>query len=988
MSPERWQRVKEVLDACLDHAPAERTEFLTRACGEDADLRREVESLAASYEQSDDVLERPLHPADDPGALVGRTAGEYRFVREIGEGGMSRVYLAERTGPGEPRQAAIKLVKRGMDYEFVLRRFRQESHIMAALEHPNIARMLGGGSTEDGIPYFVMEYIAGQPIDQYCDSNRLGVCERLHLFRTVCLAVQFAHEHGVVHRDIKPGNILIADEGVPKLLDFGIAKVVDPQHWTHSFDQTASVLRLMTPEYASPEQVRGEYVLEPSDIYSLGVLLYELLTGHRPYRLRSHSAPELARAICEDAPPRPSSVVAHRAEVSGLPGGPPAVITPEEVGGKRQTDPRRLRRLLSGDLDNIVLMALRKEPRRRYASVRELSEDIRLYLEGRPVTARRDTLAYRSTKFLGRNRRAAIGGAAAAAVVAVLGAGAWWLGRDSSAGFEPAPPRVRPFTTMPGNERQPVFSPDGRSVAFVWDGDDGSRPDIYVRPLEGGGMQRLTSGPAADLSPAWSPDGRRIAFLGAGKDRTAVFIATLPSGAPATIAEVYANRIEAVGRHLDWSPDGRFLAVADKAEAAAPFSIYLVHVSDGAKTKLTAPTPRTIGDSSPAFSPDGQWISFLRAPSSGITEVWIQPVAGGEARRLTEDNRTVEAQTWAPGGKAVVFSSNRTGGLTLWSVPVRGGKPRRVPGVGAGASEPAFSRDGRQMVYTQSFLDANVWRVALEGDGTVSPPRKLIASTVYDSSAQYSPDGSRIAFRSDRSGFHEIWVCDAEGRNAVQLTHFNGPLTGTPRWSPDGKWIAFDSRPEGQADIYAVGVAGGPPRPMTNDGSEDVVPSWSRDGQWIYFASNRSGSWQVWKVPFGGGPKVQVTRQGGFAAFESSDRQWVYYALSRSQPGLYRVPLDGGREEPVLDRLKPGYWGYWALGRGGIYFLDAPQATAVPSLYFYGFAGGDVLRLAAIDRNIPLGDSGMALSPDGRSLLYTQVDQSGSDVMLADFGPR
>jgi len=363
-------------------------------------------------------------------------------------------------------------------------------------------------------------------------------------------------------------------------------------------------------------------------------------------------------------------------------------------------------------------------------------------------------------------------------------------------------------------------------------------------------------------------------------------------------------------------------------------------------------------------------------------------VAKGAARRLTMDNRTVQAQTWAPGGNAIVFSSNRTGGFGLWSVPARGGVPRRFPGIGTGAAEPSFSRDGRWMVFGQSFEDANIWRVTLEQDGAVSSPHKLVGSPVYDSSAQYSPDGRRIAFRSDRTGFHEIWVCDSEGRNAVQVTHFNGPLTGTPRWSPDGKWIAFDSRPKGQADIFVEAPDGGAPRRMTTETSEDVVPSWSRDGKWIYFASNHSGSWEVWKVPSAGGARVQVTRHGGFAAFESVDGQYVYYALSRSQPGLYRVPAKGGAEELVLDRLKPGYWGYWAPSSDGIYFLDAPQDSDRPALYFYRFSDHATRQLAAIDRSIPIGDSGMALSPDGKYLLYTQVDQRGSDIMLADFGPR
>ena len=258
-------------------------------------------------------------------------------------------------------------------------------------------------------------------------------------------------------------------------------------------------------------------------------------------------------------------------------------------------------------------------------------------------------------------------------------------------------------------------------------------------------------------------------------------------------------------------------------------------------------------------------------------------VEGGVPRRLTFDNRDILSQTWTPDGRSLVFASNRTGSYSLWRVRVSGGTPERIQGITLGAADPSFSRDGRRMAFSQFFLDTNVWRIDIEHPS--APPRPLILSTVADSSPQYSPDGTRIAFRSSRSGSHEIWACDSEGKQSVQMTNFAGPLTGTPRWSPDGKWIVFDTRPEGQADIWIVGADGGKPRRLTTEPSEDVVPSWSRDGKSIYYASNRSGAWQVWRKPVDGGGAQQVTFQGGFAAFESPDGKYLYYAKGRSVPG-------------------------------------------------------------------------------------------------------
>jgi eukaryotic-like serine/threonine-protein kinase len=403
VTPDRWQQIKAVLDDALEREEAERTAFLEAACQGDGELRREVESLLESEAEIGDFIETPvfrIHGETEPLA-VGQRVGAYRIVRELGRGGMGSVYLAERADEEFEQRVALKLVRRGMDTDEIVRRFRSERQILAHLDHPNIAKLFDGGTTEDGRPYFVMEYVEGQPIDGYCDDRKLSVRERLELFRRVCSAVHFAHQNLIVHRDLKPGNILVTAGGAPKLLDFGIAKLLDPDQ--EPFALTRADVRPMTPEYASPEQVRGEAITTASDVYSLGVLLYVLLTGHSPYRPATRDSQSLAKAICETDPPRPSSVI-RQAEEARRPDGTSVELTPESVSRVREGEVRLLRRCLAGDLDNVVLMAMSKDPKRRYASVDQLSNDIGRHLEGWPVVARKDTLGYRARKFAGRHK--------------------------------------------------------------------------------------------------------------------------------------------------------------------------------------------------------------------------------------------------------------------------------------------------------------------------------------------------------------------------------------------------------------------------------------------------------------------------------------------------------------------------------------------------------------------------------------------------------
>jgi serine/threonine-protein kinase len=410
MEPDRWRQVQEIFAAAAEVPSEERDAFLSDQAGDDDELRREVESLLAADDESEEFLEQPALPgrisqilAAGPSDKVEGRIGPYRLLRKLGEGGMSRVYLAVRDD-GFQRLVALKVIRRGLKSEDLLHRFRTERQILAGLDHPNIAKLLDGGSTEDGLPYFVMEHIDGIPVDDYCDAHRLTVFQRLQLFLDICAAVQYAHQNLVVHRDIKTSNILVTADGTANLLDFGIAKLLKPEQFPVPVELTATMMRPMTPFYASPEQVQGRAITTASDVYSLGVLLYKLLTGHLPYQVATRSAKEVERAVVEQVPERPSTAVSRVETVPGSEGDGETTVTPEEISRARSVLPHQLKRILSGDLDTILMAALRKEPQRRYGTVEQFAEDVRRSLDGLPVRAHGDSLGYRARKFVQRNR--------------------------------------------------------------------------------------------------------------------------------------------------------------------------------------------------------------------------------------------------------------------------------------------------------------------------------------------------------------------------------------------------------------------------------------------------------------------------------------------------------------------------------------------------------------------------------------------------------
>src|SRR5450432_2529157 len=434
----RWQQIQSLFQQTVEMTAAERISHLDKYCGDDSGLRGSVQSLLALDGTREDALLSAVGAAaeslldDHRDRLIGTRVGPYRVASILGHGGMSTVYRGERDDSQYTQVVAIKVLQHATVHPRLRSRLHSERHILATLDHGSIARLIDSGDLDDGTPYLVMEYVDGESIDSYCDSRTLFVRERLELFLSVCGAVHYAHRNLVVHRDIKASNIYVTDEGNPKLLDFGIAKLLAPENLSHTLPVTRLQERILTPENAAPEQVHGRPITTATDIYALGVLLYQLLTGRSPYRLLSYSQLQLERAICMDDPARPSQVV-----IAKLKGESDADRS--RISDRRGLSPQRLRTRLSGDLDAIVGMAMRKEPDKRYPSVEALADDLRRHLLGQPVRARHGDWRYSSAKFLRRNLLAVLAtGAVFVGLAAIAGMTAWQnhrigIARDATA---------------------------------------------------------------------------------------------------------------------------------------------------------------------------------------------------------------------------------------------------------------------------------------------------------------------------------------------------------------------------------------------------------------------------------------------------------------------------------------------------------------------------------------------------------------------------
>jgi len=434
---------------------------------------------------------------------------------------------------------------------------------------------------------------------------------------------------------------------------------------------------------------------------------------------------------------------------------------------------------------------------------------------------------------------------------------------------------------------------------------------------------------------------------------------------------------------LGASPTKQLLAYGDKSSPDTPFALFTISLDDLQPHQVTFPTDKVVGDQDPVFSPDGESVAFTRIIGEATADIYIVRLDGGPPRQLTFDRTFVGGVTWMADGRKIVFSSHRDGGQSLWIVPVAGGEPARLPLGGATASHPAISRRGDRLAYCQGDIHPNLWVIELSDYPLKlsGPAQPFSSSATYNNSPQFSPDGKRLAFASTRSGEMEIWTCAAANCSDAQQLTFLKSVSGSAHWSPDGNRIAFDSRPKGHSQVFVVSAEGGKPVALTEGSAEDKVPSWSSDGGNVYFTSNRSGAAQIWRVPASGGPPAQVTQHGGYAVIESPDGKFLYY-VKGDQSGVWRMPSGGGDEVRILPLPSPEHWGDWALSSRGIYYVD--EFGPRPVIDFFAFGTHKVTKLAELESLPPLGDPGFTVSPDGKRIIFSQVDRSAVDLMLVD----
>jgi Tol biopolymer transport system component/DNA-binding winged helix-turn-helix (wHTH) protein len=562
----------------------------------------------------------------------------------------------------------------------------------------------------------------------------------------------------------------------------------------------------------------------------------------------------------------------------------------------------------------------------------------------------------------------------------------WYFFLHSRGTAESSEIRIAPLNGLP-REGDAAFSPDGNQVAFLWAGEKGGFAHIYVSQIGAADSPRQitsTGEGTFEFAPVWSPDGRYIAFLRFSEKEKdlAIYVTAALGGSERRLYKVNSYRkVDA----LDWSVDGKYLAFSDSASPSEASHIFLLSLDSLEVHPVTSPPPGTLGDTTPAFSPDGKSLAFVR-DTLDVREIYVLPLPGGSPQQITFDHADIQGITWTPESDKLIFASSRQGQTSLWRISASGGTPQRLPIAGAGwAMRPALNRKGNRLAYTSVTYSSSLWRASLTPDHKVIRPLEhFISSTGLEEGPQYSPDGKHIVFQSTRTGYHEIWRADADGSNPIQLTHFAKNLTGTPRWSPDSRWISFDSRPEGHSHVFIINAEGGQPREVTRGGSENGVASWSTDGKWLFVASNRSGSWEVWKITPEGTSATQITHHGGFTALPSLDGKFLYYAKGRDVPGLWRVPVDGGEETKLLEGPPVGGWGYFAVTADGIYYPDV-STPGKAGLYFYSFASQTSSLAMSVDHEQPNnGAPALAISPDGRTLLICLLDQPLVYIMLVD----
>jgi eukaryotic-like serine/threonine-protein kinase len=933
MTPDEWKRVKAIAGEAWARPDAERIPYIISACADDEERHREVVSLVESMAAAEGSFEvSPQLPVDDIAALAslaGRRIGAYEILSRIGAGGMGEVYKARDTRLN--RIVAIKALPARTSADRVSReRMEREARAVAALNHPHICTLYDIGS-QDGLDFLVMEYVDGETLAVRLSRGRLPIAEALQYAEQIASALVEAHLAGIVHRDVKPANIILNHTGLPsaratqaKLLDFGVAKASPLDSSSGSMlPEPEGALDLTLPgfvpgtvQYMAPEQFDRGTADVRTDIFAFGAVLFEMLTGRKAFE------------------------GADRAEIL-------AAIRHEERPRVSRLGPR-----LPAALDRIVIRCLARDPDERYQSI----QDVLLHL--RAVQRRLDSRS--------RVRTLAL----SFAVLALLIGGAiTWVVRAGRDTVSTAAPSVTRLPASAGVLGAPAISPDGDNVVFSWAGDGVNNPELVLLRIGSTTRVRLTNDPGVEEWPVWSPDGARIAFVRCGPGKCGIFTLPVGGGPEHKVRDLRDDRYYG----LAWSPDGRSIVYAERPTSAEPYGLFVLSLDTSVVRRLTTPPPG-MGELRFAFSPDGGMLAVIRV-ANGV-EVHVLSFDTGVGRVLLSGQREwFGGVTWSADGRDLILSANQQGVRRLWRLPVAGGSLQQVAIAGEDAYYPSVSAQSR-LVFVREIRDWDISRMTLR-PGKAPELAPFPSSTRLDLDPAFSPDGRKLAFVSERSGTREVWVSNADGTEPVQLTSISGLQAGRPSWSPDGRLLAFHA-----GGICVMDARAGTQRRITKDGE---MPTWSADGQWIYFLHNDGNGSSIWKVGAAGGLAVQTVASEASAAREGPTGKEVYFA--KIPGGIWRRSLTGGEEMPVVPDFTWLLPGYWAVFSDGIYYVvrqSLPDGTLVHHLRFFDFASRRATALGTLTGHIEEWVGGMTVSNDRRTVLYSQRTYQSREVMLVE----